>query len=107
MSLNGGCSQVKAASETYIDPFQVNLLSDRPPSSCVSSGLKLLDSNKRSHRFLVLKLVEKLSQMCCTTWMCCAEQRYERIGFNHFITNEYLIEQRAHIRPSLLSIGTE
>ena len=55
--------------------------------------MKLLDSNKRSHRFLVLKVVEKLPQMCCTTWMCCAEQRYERIGFNHFITNEYLIEQ--------------
>ena len=23
MPMNGGCSQVKAASETYIDPFQV------------------------------------------------------------------------------------
>ena len=29
MPLNGGCPKVKVTSETYLDPFQVHLLSDR------------------------------------------------------------------------------
>jgi len=41
-ALNGGYSQVEAAADAYLDPFQFNLLPDEPPTPFKSSGDEII-----------------------------------------------------------------